>query len=480
MSEEDAGGRGGARGGDAEEPTAVGLVRHHSGSSIGSVAGSAVESIESMTPSEHLMAEVAVRMSPEERSLGEVGSDSEDSDVRKINAKAWCDRESADAESRPMSTPPPVARETYAVVSRFESRARLSSTPYASPADAEGPLKRIGGGCYGSGLTSARGPLRLYEMVMRIIATNPGLRRADIRSRVASDYGRRADSAGATLSDPKFRPGGTKPLWLEKNGRFYVIAHSIQARECVNQAPILPPLVGCSQSACVVCGKAAVGSEFKRCESCCAAVHAACSTPPVTQERLFCCADCKNLDTTHVQVAHVRLYSIGVAFRRFAKEIGLELTVAETVVEARRVEAHQHSFDKAIWVAMGELTVSAPAPCRVRIGQVAFVPKNVTHSIDFASDTTYVYARSVENVLLADVDLLTAGIALREELHCAETEGLVTDLETRREREIRARDQEHAALRAENATLRAEMAQVTRFKVELKRKFHQLVDDVLP
>lgn len=166
---------------------------------------------------------------------------------------------------------------------------------------------------------------------------------------------------------------------------------------------------------------------------------------------------------------------VGRAFRRFAREHGLTYIFAETVVEARDIAPHKHSFSEYLWVQSGQLTVRTKQPYCVQAGQVVQIMKDVVHSIAFDGPTTYVYARAIDETS-PDVDVLDAGIVLREALHEAECIRLASALKDKHARAIQEKNSEISHLRHELAQAKHQFVALSNLKANLKRKFDQIVD----
>ncbi|KAJ8601698.1 hypothetical protein CTAYLR_003195 [Chrysophaeum taylorii] len=326
-------------------------------------------------------------------------------------------------------------------------------------------------------LQNKKRPGRLYDQVYALILAKPGLERQDIRERIADDHGRRIESVGATLSDPRFRPGGQKPLWREEGGKFYAVSIDTTV---VNSAPLRPPLHGASTTSCAVCAETAttLGGVVVFCDGCNAPVHGDCSSPKLKDysdkiSHFFCSTACRRYASPQPKsiLPGLVVFERVHAFRRFAAERGLHLVFAETVDDnARDIDSHSHAYSEVIWLEKGRLTVRvANLEYRARPGDVLEIAKGTPHSIAFDTRCTYCYAR-LPGDRTADLDVMDAAIALRDDLHDKECARLAS--------RIRQQADDLDKLTRDLEANQLLVSKLAKFKSKLKRSFDDLLNAI--
>lgn len=276
--------------------------RHHS-------AASTTASIQSLTPSERLMVDMAHEVSSCGRPHSDDehhndSGDEEDSEVASITHTATLAPGARLGEGRRQDYARSSA-DTKTPLCPVVTCLKLEKRPMSLSAHqhfSEAPAPAVARGSSAVSLPAKKQQQpRLYDVVFQLISACPGLERKAIRERVAREHNRKVESIGATLSDPRFRPGGGKPLWTERAGKFYAVAIDRVREEFVNESPIKTPLLACSSNACILCGGAAQCKPIVlACDGCGAKVHRACVKPAIGEvdaiKTFFCCEDCKDFE----------------------------------------------------------------------------------------------------------------------------------------------------------------------------------------
>lgn len=284
--------------------------RHHS-------VASTTASIHSLTPSERLMVDMAQEVS----SCGRPHSDDDDNDNHAHHNNSDSDDEDEDSEvasithtatlapgarlgegrQQPYAAAPSTSAHCPVVTCLKLEKRPMSLSAHQRPSEAPAPCAGARGSSTVSLPPKKQQQPRLYDVVFQLISACPGLERKAIRERVAREHNRKVESIGATLSDPRFRPGGGKPLWTERAGKFYAVAIDRVREELVNESPIKAPLLACSSNACIVCGGAAQSKPIVlMCDGCGAKVHRVCAKPTIGEvdaiKTFFCCEECKDFE----------------------------------------------------------------------------------------------------------------------------------------------------------------------------------------